>query len=339
MDEGLIVLGLVLAAIAAAIYFFYQAFGMLGFFAIAASIVGWKVYKHQREEARKREAIRQAEQREEERQAQIRENQRQQHLREQSDLKSRIGSCREGAVIIYHELPGFLLKVEESLDKAENNFSDKAFSPFWQAIEDALTHLSQVDKSLNNINWQSEYYVELCSSYEQSESPFPIVKVDTVRVRKSSMLAEDRMQTIVAKAQRVYEFSTIYEQRRTTSVLISGFANLGQAINGLRAQIEHSFDQLSSQLESMESGMKGRHSELIGTIESASRAQVEAMESVSSEINKYTDVSNAASERASNQRAEIAGEQAKMAERQLAMLDNMQRKRKPIDWERGNRRF
>ncbi|MGN6817960.1 MAG: hypothetical protein ACTHJR_04745 [Sphingomonas sp.] len=339
MDDGLIVLGLVLAAIVAAIYFFYQAFGMLGFIAIAASIVGWRVYKHQREEARKREATRQAERREAERRAQIEENYRQQHLREQRELKNKIIECREGAVTIYHGLPEFLLKVEASLDAAENSFKDKAFSPFWQEIEDALTYLAQVDNRLNNIKLKSETYLELCLAYEQTEAPFPIVKVDTVRVRDSSMIAEDRMQAIVSRAQRVYEFATIYEQRRTTSVLISGFANLGQAISGLRAQIAYSFDRLSSQLESMESGMNARHSELIGTIESTSKAQVEAIHGVSEAVKNSTTVTDLAFERAIKQRAEIAGEQAALAERQLAMLDNIQRRRKPVDSERGNRRF
>ena len=47
----------------------------------------------------------------------------------------------------------------------------------------------------------------------------------------------ERMQAIVRKAQRNFQFATIYEQRKTNQILVAGFTTLAQALNQMTGQI------------------------------------------------------------------------------------------------------
>ena len=58
----------------------------------------------------------------------------------------------------------------------------------------------------------------------------------------------DRMHSIVRRAQKDFQFATIYEQRKTNQLLVEGFANLGQALNEMSYRLNASIDALSESL-------------------------------------------------------------------------------------------
>lgn len=58
----------------------------------------------------------------------------------------------------------------------------------------------------------------------------------------------DRMRIVVRNAQKNFHFATIYEQRKTNKLLIAGFTNLADALNSMGERLELSVQALSLSL-------------------------------------------------------------------------------------------
>lgn len=65
----------------------------------------------------------------------------------------------------------------------------------------------------------------------------------------------ERMKAIVRKAQRSFQFATIYEQRKTNQILIAGFTNLAEALDQMAYRITDSIDNLTNSVDVMTSMM------------------------------------------------------------------------------------
>lgn len=65
----------------------------------------------------------------------------------------------------------------------------------------------------------------------------------------TSNTSSDRLRSIVGKAQRNFQFATIYEQRRTNQLLVAGFENLAQALDGIGFHIQSSIEALNSTMK------------------------------------------------------------------------------------------
>ena len=84
--------------------------------------------------------------------------------------------------------------------------------------------------------------------------------------------------------------------------MIEGFSTLGEALDGLGDRLSASIDILSERVRQLEGGQGARHESL-----AASLQEIAASEA--------------------SQRDKIAADQARSADKQLAMLENIQRQR------------
>jgi methyl-accepting chemotaxis protein len=144
-----------------------------------------------------------------------------------------------------------------------------------------------------------------------------------------------RLQRIVRKAQRNFEFATIYEQRKTNEILIAGFATLGEAIYGLGSRLEQSIGMLCERIDDLSSSMEKMNKKIIDAVRDVSSAVGEVsyrvgdvsslLEEVSSGVGHLSSAIEAADTRA---QATIS-EQAARQEKANKMLDNIQRHRVP----------
>jgi hypothetical protein len=254
--------------------------------------------------------------------AQRAQAERQRQLRESMQLS------RETAVNAYVRMPEQLLLAEQHLDGAEAEFERRAFSPFWEQVEAALRCLGQVYSLVQMTIVQARSFREneqLLGGYGEH---FPVVESDTEAVRAAADATHARLGEIVRKSQTDFQFSTIYEQRKTNSILIQGFRTLGDAINGLSTQLSSSFEMLSTRLGDLERRQQRRHEEALV-----------ATRDLGTSLKNLERSNSEGAAAAARQREGIAGEQASLAMRQLAMLDNIQRGRRPSQIESGPRGF
>jgi hypothetical protein len=127
------------------------------------------------------------------------------------------------------------------LDQAELEFKDRAFSPFWDAVERATISLGRFDQAIQTISNCSGRYRQILESFEGEAPPFT-VGVTSIRGVSAAKPTTERLKSVVRVAQRDFQFATIYEQRKTNQILIQGFQTVAEAIYGMADRISSSID-------------------------------------------------------------------------------------------------
>jgi hypothetical protein len=250
-----------------------------------------------KEATKRREAEAAAQAAEEQRQREAERERQRQYLTSLVDLGSR-------SFALFEDMPTHLLTTEELLDQAESNFVEEAFAPFWDSVERAAMQLGHFDDCVRTITANAERHTDVAKDYEGTPPPFPII-LDSVTGMAVATTTADRMKAIVRKAQRNFQFAMIFEQRKTNQLLVAGFTNLAQALDGMGSRIESSIDDLG-----------GRISEMSSTLD-------KSFQSVGSNLKDTLKTMHTSIEKDAAHRAE-------RHERALTMLDNIQRRRKPI---------
>ncbi len=179
-----------------------------------------------------------------------------------------IRSVCNKSIAAFESIPRDLMTAEELLDVAESDFQDSAFAPFWDSIEQAMRKLGAVDGNIKLIADCSNQYKVLTRSYDGPPPPFP-VDPDSVNRLATANGTVWRLKEIVRKAQRNYQFASIYEQRKTNDILIAGFTNLGEAIQGVGSRLEQSMGILGEQLNDLSSSMAVMNKKVVGAIKDA----------------------------------------------------------------------
>lgn len=156
------------------------------------------------------------------------------------------------------------------------------------------------DEGVHHIKDNSSRYTELIEKYEGTPPEFPLARESISKLGVGTATAE-RMQAIVRKAQRDFQFAMIYEQRKTNQILVAGFTNLAQALNDMTWRITASINDLATSVNGMTSTLN------------------ESMQAIHSRMGDiHKELSKEASERASREK------------KALEMLDNIQRRRRPF---------
>ena len=206
-------------------------------------------------------------------------------------------------------------RAECCLDRARTHFRERAFSPFWENIEVAALSLAEAHSASNAIVRASTTYTELATKVPPPIPAFP-VKAESARSMATGARTGARLREVVAAAQKDFEFSTIYEQRRTTSAVISGFRNLADAVDNLGWKIQDSVDDLGRQLT--------------GSLQELGQSIGARIDSIGDRIE--TSGARAASHLEAIERAVDVGSRELSArhDKAIEMLNNIQRRRYPL---------
>lgn len=236
------------------------------------------------------------------------------HKAQQQTYQSELVNIGSTSLNLFEAMPTHLLDAESLLDQAERDFNEGAFAPFWDSIERATMRLGRFDSSVASISHHSKRHGELAKVYEAMPPRFPIV-IDSIRGMTAANTTSGRMRAIVRTAQCNFQFASIYEQRKTNHLLVAGFTNLAQALDGMGARIAESIDGLSTQVSEMSSTLNSSLTSLGQQLEEGNQAThnlTETVKGLHGTVQKE------------------ASEQAERHDRALVMLDNIQRRRRPI---------
>jgi len=229
-----------------------------------------------------------------------REATQRQHEAEQQWLHQRLLSLVNESTTIFQNLPVEIDKAERALSDAEEEFADGAFSPFWAAIERSVTHLAHFNHDIKQITNKFNYYE---SEKNKLDSAPPAFRLN-INTLPDATCTADRMRSIVRPAHKDPHFATIYEQRRTSQILVEGFTSLGQAIDEMSYRLE-------SSIGALEKSFSGSISNLAASNRENAREITAGVDSVRGQLE-----SDAKSRRDHEARERV-------------MLDNIQRRRKP----------
>ena len=237
------------------------------------------------------------------------ESERQQYLAQQRQFRGQIFSINEESLGAFEQMPAQLRSAEEYLDQAERDFAEGAFAPFWDSVEKAAFALGGFEERVRKIERNSSQYIDLVKKAQKYEIKAPVFSVSSSSAPKLKIASETskRMSGIVRSAQRNFQFSVIYEQRKTNQILVAGFRNLAQALEEMTWRITQSIDDLSTSVRSMNATLN----DSLRAIQQQSQRIANATEGLRGDSS-----SAAASSSAREQNA-------------LEMLDNIQRHRYP----------
>jgi hypothetical protein len=159
---------------------------------------------------------------------------------EAASLTSTLMRVYEISTNLTTELGQHLNQASNLLEGAELEYKDNAFSPFWDAVENAAKELSAFNSKANQLSQNAtEYYRGL----DGRKHTFPTFPVNAQTMPDASPVLGE-LRRIVRMGQTNFQFANIWEHRRTREVLIAGFRTLGEAINNLGATIEYSVSNL-----------------------------------------------------------------------------------------------
>ena len=270
--------------------------GCVGFLLVVVIIGGaiWFIVQYNEEQNRlaAAEAARRARE----------EAERQRDLAEQARYLTELNSLNQRAIEAFEVTPQTIEAAERHLDRAEEDFADGAFAPFWDSVERAATSLGACHEKLRLITDNSSKYAELSKKYRGKAGAFA-VSPKAANKLKLAAATSDRMNGVVRKAQRNFQFSVIYEQRKTNQILVAGFRSLAEALDEMTWRITSSVDNLATSINKMSSTLD------------------ESLRAIHSQTEKIASVAQAYQQ--------DAAARAAREEKALEMLDNIQRKRHP----------
>lgn len=221
------------------------------------------------------------------------------HRREQKGYYDQMIVLGNESLSHFELIPEDIRGAELFLDQAEKNFSENAFAPFWDSIQYAAMQLADFDNRSQKIEENSSKYENYIKKYEDKPPQFPLAHTSIKKLTMVTTTAK-RMQSIVRTAQRDFQFASIYEQRKTNQVLISGFTTLGQALDSMTWKITGSIDNLAGSVNSIHSTLSRHHDE-----------------TMRAESGRHNEIK------------EIELDRATREKKVLKMLDNIQHRRKP----------
>jgi hypothetical protein len=231
----------------------------------------------------------------------------QRHREEQQRYRNQMIDLGEQSIVIFEAMPERLSSAEIWLDQAQDDFAEGAFAPFWDSIENATKWLAHFDEGVRHIKDNVSRYAEVIRKYENTPPQFTLAHQSVAKLGVGTATSE-RMKAIVRTAQRNFQFAMIYEQRKTTQILVAGFTNLAQALDRMTWQITASIDDLASSVDGMTS-----------TLNESIRAIDSRMGDIAETTRQHrADLMKEASEGAARER------------KALEMLDNIQRRRRPF---------
>jgi hypothetical protein len=165
------------------------------------------------------------------------------HLRARNALKSVMVESSERALHALELIPFWLDAAENHLNRADADFLDSAFTPFWDSIESCANAISMVDQQVRSIGAEYAAYLHATVKYGGGAPNFAVSNAAVRNLNVSGLIAR-RMNETVRRAHRDYRFATIYEQRRTSALLVAGFANLAEALSSVGGNLEQAIGSL-----------------------------------------------------------------------------------------------
>lgn len=158
----------------------------------------------------------------------------------------------EHSSTLVKSLPESLRHANSWIDKAETEFKENAYAPFWDAVESAAQNLGEYDSYLKQLREYCELYNVRYKGLLKT-SPSDVLEIPSFSIDISDVPLPlstcSRFDKVVRKGQTEFQFANIYEHRMTRQVLIAGFRTLGEAISNLSNQLNYQFGQLKNAIE------------------------------------------------------------------------------------------
>lgn len=169
------------------------------------------------------------------------------------------------------DLPTFLRQASDNLERAEFEYKENAYGPFWDAVEQAAQHLAQFNDGASKLKHNTTFYYHALDNVSNHTFPlsYPLQMEDVPETRP----VLNELSRVIRLGQTNYQFANIWEQRRTRQVLIAGFKTLGEALNNLGSVIESSMNDLRTSISANMSALASEQAKTRESLEGFAKQQ------------------------------------------------------------------
>lgn len=129
------------------------------------------------------------------------------------------------------------------ISHAEHEYQQRAYGPFWEAIERTAENLAVADASARILKASSQKYQSLL---HRREHDFPSQPIRALIPDPSPTIR--KFGATVRKGQTDFQFAAIWEQRATRMAVIKGFGSVGEAVSGIASRVSEGLTDLRSQV-------------------------------------------------------------------------------------------
>lgn len=185
----------------------------------------------------------------------------------------RMEDCSQAATKILRSISGHLPEASQHLDAAERELAQRAFTPFWVEVETASAEIGRFADDIDRVTQLVDSYrtdAERCVS--SSPPPFR-APLEMLPKHDAAKPVIERLDRLVRQTHKDFQFTTIYEQRRTTRTVELGLRDLHQAISEMSDSISRSFQRLDASIVGLGHSVAAGFGALTDTLEAQSRNQ------------------------------------------------------------------
>ena len=140
-----------------------------------------------------------------------------------------------------------MCRASQLIEQADYEFRQNAYSPFWDKVHASIAQLARCQVNIECLKDYARLYSE---ALEGRQHNFPVYPVGLNLVPDITRVSQD-LQRVIRQGQTNFQFSSIYEQRRTREVMVAGFKSLGEAVDNFGASIDQSFAHFVSELNAV----------------------------------------------------------------------------------------
>lgn len=171
--------------------------------------------------------------------------------RQESELYS-IASICSRTEVNYSKLAESLEQAEGWANRARGHFQSGAFPPYWQAIENAHVWLGTYHDVSRQIIEDKKSYTDsysLCLEFKSADRLPEFPNPETARtIVESAVRIADSIDQLSYEGLRNHYAALIWEQRRTTTAVISGFGKLEHVLSDMSRRVLEASTSLSTAL-------------------------------------------------------------------------------------------
>jgi hypothetical protein len=204
----------------------------------------WKLHRYYRSDKYKQAMVKAEKQRQQEEiqrwQAEMQRREAEAESEAQA-LTSRAIDILESSMALETSCWASFQEASTAMQQAQYEFDDRAFSPFWDAIEGAIYHLSSFNDAILQLPYKHREYYSILQGRKHTFPPFPI----TPESLPNPTPIINELYNLVRQGQKDFQFALIWEQIKTREVLIAGFTTLADAIKGIGETISESISNMA----------------------------------------------------------------------------------------------
>lgn len=135
--------------------------------------------------------------------------------------------------------------IKEDIELAKHEFQQRAYSPFWDAVERAVDSISDFKRDIDSLTSTVVSYRRNLKGFKHN---FPKSPIDMSRIPNADPLL-DELRAVVRLGQTDHEFASIWELRNTRKKLVQELSLLGGGVDDFHMTLQHSVGELEKTLD------------------------------------------------------------------------------------------